>query len=266
MIIATFKVLLMNSELLQSRMKRLFTEGFTAMDIAEPLLSFDADKSPEHIRQFMSDGNLGVIGIRKDGVVTGYVQLEDLADGNCTDYVNYFDEGVVLHQTSSFRDVIDCLARSKYCFVSVLGSVSAVITRIDIQKPPVRMWLFGMISIVEMHISRTLKAKYQDSSWQTKLSDDRLRKAQNLQENRKRRNQKISLLDCLQLADKTKILMKDPDMRKDAGFESKREAEKAIRDFESLRNSLAHVHDIVTYNWDTILTVSQRLDKIMMRI
>jgi hypothetical protein len=42
-------------------MKRLFTEGFTAMDIAEPLLSFDADKSPEHVRQFMSDGNLGVI-------------------------------------------------------------------------------------------------------------------------------------------------------------------------------------------------------------
>ena len=51
----------MNSELLQSRMKRLFTEGFTAMDIAEPLLSFDADKSAEHVRQFMSDGNLGVI-------------------------------------------------------------------------------------------------------------------------------------------------------------------------------------------------------------
>jgi hypothetical protein len=33
-------------------MKRLFTEGFTAMDIAEPLLSFDADKSAEHVRQF----------------------------------------------------------------------------------------------------------------------------------------------------------------------------------------------------------------------
>ena len=72
------------------------------MDIAEPLLSFDADKSAEHVGQFISDSNLGVIGFRKDGVVTGYVQLEDLADGKCADYVNYFDEGVVLHQTSSY--------------------------------------------------------------------------------------------------------------------------------------------------------------------
>ena len=162
--------------------------------------------------------------------------------------------------------MIDCLARSKYCFVSVLGSVSAVITRSDIQKPPVRMWLFGMISIVEMYISRQLETKYQDSSWQAKLSINRLRKAQNLQENRKRRNQKLSLLDCLHLADKAKILVKDPGMRKEAGFESKREAEKAIRDFESLRNSLAHVQDIITYDWDTIVTVSKRLEKIMMRI
>ena len=266
MIIAILKVLLMNSELLQSRMKKLFTEGFTAMDIAEPLLSFDADKPAKNVRQFMSDNNLDVVGIRKDGVVTGYVQLEDLADGNCADDMHYLDENIVLHQTSSYRDVIDCLSRSKYCFVSVLGSVSAVITRSDIQKPPVRMWLFGMISIVEMHISRTLKAKYQDSSWQILISANRLKKSQSLQEDRKRRNQKLSLLDCLQLADKVKILMKDPDMRKDAGFESKREAEKTIRDFESLRNSLAHAHNIVAYDWDTIVTVSKRLEKIMMRI
>ncbi|MBW7989819.1 MAG: endolytic transglycosylase MltG [Planctomycetes bacterium] len=54
----------MKSELLQSRMKRLFTEGFTAMDIAESLLSFDADKSPEYILQFMSDNNLDVKDIK----------------------------------------------------------------------------------------------------------------------------------------------------------------------------------------------------------
>ncbi len=256
----------MNSEPLQSRMKRLFAEGFTAMDIAEPLLSFDADKPAKNVRQFMSDNSLDVVGVRNDGVVIGYVQLEEMADGNCADYVHCFDEGVVLDQTSSYRDVIDCLARSKYCFVSVLGSVGAVITRSDIQKAPVRMWLSGMISIVEMYISRQLKTKYQGSSWQTLISANRLRKAQNLQEDRKRRNQKLSLLDCLHLADKAKILVKDPDMRKDAGFESKREAEKTIRDLESLRNSLAHAHDIVAYDWDMIVTVSKKLDKIMMRI
>ncbi|MHC4557674.1 MAG: Swt1 family HEPN domain-containing protein [Planctomycetota bacterium] len=256
----------MNPKQVQSRIKRLFTEGFTAIDIAEPLLSFDADKPAEHVQRFMSDNNLGVIGVRNNGVVTGYVQLENLAGGTCADYVNHFDESAVLSHTSSYQEVIDCLSRSKYCFVSVLGSVDAVITHSDIQKPPVRMWLFGMISILEMFISRTLKAKYRDSSWQDELSANRLKKAQNLHDERRRRNQHVNLLDCLQLVDKIHILMKDPDFNEEAGFESKREAEKAIRDFESLRNNLAHAHDIVTYDWDSIIKISQRLDRIMTRI
>ena len=76
----------------------------------------------------------------------------------------------------------------------------------------------------------------------------------------------MELLDCLQLVDKARILMKDPDFREDAGLGSRRATEKAIRDFESLRNNLAHNNDIVTYDWDTIVSVSQRLDKIMTRI
>ena len=256
----------MNSKLLQSRMKKLFNEGFTARDIAEPLLSFDADKPAKYVREFMSDNNLGVIGVRNGGVVTGYVEPDDLADGSCGDYEHRCDEGTVLNQASSYRDVIDCLDRSKYCFVSVLGNVGSVITRSDIQKPPVRMWLFGMISIIEMFVSRTLKEKYKDSSWQDELSANRLSKAKNLQKERIRRNQHADLLDCLQLSDKAQILMKDPNIRADVGYESKRAAEQSLRDFESLRNNLAHAQDIVTYDWDAIVTVSQRLSRIMTRI
>jgi hypothetical protein len=247
-------------------MEKLFTEGFTARDIAEPLLSFDADKPAKHVREFMKDNNLGVVGVRNDGIVTGYLEPEDLADGNCGDYEHQYDEGTVLNQASSYRDVINCLDKSKYCFVSVLGNVGGVITRNDIQKPPVRMWLFGMITILEMFISRMLKTKYQDSSWQAEVSANRLKKAQNLYDERSRRNQHVELLDCLQLVDKAQILMKDPDIRADGGFESRRAAEKSIRDFESLRNNLAHTNDIVTYDWDVIVMVSQRLDKIMTRI
>jgi hypothetical protein len=247
-------------------MEKLFTEGFTARDIAEPLLSFDADMSAKHVREFMLNNNLRVVGVRNDGIVTGYLEPEDLADGNCGDYEHRYEEGTVLNQASSYRDVIDCLDRSKYCFVSLLGNVGGVITRSDIQKPPVRMWLFGMITILEMFISRLLKAKYQDSSWQTEVSANRLKKAQNLYDERRRRNQYVELMDCLQLVDKAQILMKDPDIRAEGGFESRRAAEQSIRDFESLRNNLAHTNDIVTYDWDVIVMVSQRLDKIMTRI
>jgi len=247
-------------------MEKLFTEGFTARDIAEPLLSFDADKSAKYVREFMLNNNLGVVGVRNEGIVTGYLEPEDLADGNCGNYEHRYDEGTVLNQASSYREVINCLDRSKYCFVSVLGNVGGVITRSDIQKPPFRMWLFGMITILEMFISRMLKANYQDSSWQAELSANRLKKAEILYDERRRRNQYVELIDCLPLSDKAQILMKNPDFRAEAGYESKRAAKQGIRAFESLRNNLAHAHDIVTHDWETIVAVSQRLDRIITRI
>jgi len=66
----------MDNTSLQVRMKRLFTEGFMAIDIAEPLASFDADKNAADTLQFMNKNNLDVVGVRRDGVVAGYVQQQ----------------------------------------------------------------------------------------------------------------------------------------------------------------------------------------------
>jgi len=247
-------------------MKRMFTEGFMAIDIAEPLASFDTDKCAVDTLQFMNKNDLEIVGIRREGVVAGYVQQQDLTGGKCGDHMHCFDKEIVLADTSFYPEVIDCLSRSKYCFISVLGSVGAVITRNDIQKPSVRMWLFGMITIVETFIARTIEIKYPQSTWRRELSPERLKKAEDLQNERKRRGQHVTLLDCLQLGDKAKIIMKDPEMREDMGFESKRTAEKVSKDFESLRNNLAHAQDIITNNWETIVVISRRLNKIMTRI
>ena len=39
----------------------------------------------------------------------------------------------------------------------------------------------------------------------------------------------------------------------------------AISQFESLRNSVAHTHDIVTYDWKAIVEVARRLDRMLSR-
>jgi hypothetical protein len=256
---------LVKNQILQSRMKKLFTEAFTALEIAEPLLSFDNDKNSEHVKQAIGAKNQTVAGVRIDGVVAGFVLLEDLSAGTCGEHIQTFSNNVTT-ETASFPEVIDILSGSDYCFVSVLDSVSAVITKNDFQKPAVRMWLFGMISIVEIFISRVIKEKYPGSSWQDLIPEGRLKAAKELQAERKRAGQDLNLLDCLHLADKAGILIKDPEMREDFGFESRKDAKKSAWEFMSLRNSLAHAHDIVTYDWDMIVNMSKRLDKIMTRI
>ena len=79
-------------------------------------------------------------------------------------------------------------------------------------------------------------------------------------------NQDVELLECLQLSDKANILVKDPEIRREFEFESRKEAEKAVKEFESLRNNLAHSQDIERFNWDAIVEMAQRIDRIVARI
>ena len=251
---------------LQTRMKRLFTEGFTAIDIAQPLLSFDVEKNTDDVRRIMGENNILIAGARLNGVIAGYLLREALSGSDCASHLHSFDDSQTLNETAPFADVINALIDHEYCFISLLGTVGAVITRDDLQKPPVRMWLFGMITIIEMFLGRTIEILYPNEAWRQELSKGRLKKALQVLEERKRRNQSPRLLDCLQLSDKAQILIKDPVMREDAGFTSKREGERVIRELESLRNSLAHAQDIVTHDWNAVVTIANRLEKIMTRI
>jgi hypothetical protein len=54
--------------------KRIFTETFTARDIAEALASFDADASWAMVRDFMQAKDFDVVGIRSKGQMAGYVE------------------------------------------------------------------------------------------------------------------------------------------------------------------------------------------------
>ena len=129
-----------------------------------------------------------------------------------------------------------------------------------------RMWLFGMITIIEMYLSRQVESLFPDQQWQQELSAGRLEKSKQILQERQRRNQDVALIDCLQLADKAQILMKLPEQRDDMDVSSRREAERALKEIESLRNNLAHAQDILTYNWETILNISRRVEKIMTRV
>ncbi len=250
----------------QYRMRRLFTEDFNAADIADPCLSFDAERRASEVRDVMVRKDATVAGVRVDGLVAGYVRQEDLDTGTLGDAVRAFAPGEVIPYTAGFHDVLAALAVFETVFVTSTGTVSAVIDRRDLQSAPVRMWLFGLITILESFVSRELEARFPDESWTAELSAGRLAKARELLAERQRRNLGASLVDCLQFGDKAGILVRQPDIREEWGFESKRQADRQIQDLQSLRNHLAHAQDILTYDWATILELAQRLDTIITRI
>ena len=244
----------------QVRALRLFSESFTARDIAEPLASFDNDTSALKAQQIMDSRGWSVAGLREGGLTSGYIVRTDLDHGHCGEHRREFSRGQVLRGGASLSDVIHVLTLHHSCFVEIVGGVSGIILREHMQKPLVRMWLFGMITIIEINIVKRIESTYPDEQWRDAVSEPRLARAQKMFDERLRRGQTTRLLDCLQFSDKMQILIKDKAQLQWMGFESSRAAKKVAKELESLRNNLAHSQDIVSHDWPQIARMTRRME------
>ncbi len=240
--------------------RRMFVEIFTAKDLAEGLLSFDADSSCEQVKRALKNQRAEVASVRISGTVQGYIRASDLGAGLCADRIKHFTVDQVVNGTATFSDVIHVLTRHDFCFVTVLDNITGVIRRDDINKPMARMWLFGIVTIVEMRLLQLIQERFPDDRWQQEVSDGRMEKAREIQAERQRRNVYCELIDCLQLSDKAQILIQDPESLERLGLESKSVAKKTVKRLESLRNHLAHAQDIVTHDWPQIARLSMWIE------
>jgi len=231
----------------------LFLKTFVARDIARILPSTDFPLS-DATTIFMEKQKVPAIGIRHDGIVQAYVIQDDPLRERT------FRPDQLVDEDASFSEVILVLTRNKICFVRILGTVTGFITRDDIQHPFVRMWLFGIITMLEMQTAPLIERLWPEGAWIELMSKSRLAKAQTLLEERLRRNQQTTLLGCLQFSDKIQILIENEAVLKDLGFQSKRIAKRLSKDLESLRNNLAHAQDIVTHDFVQIARLAMRIE------
>lgn len=249
-----------------ARLRNVF-DSFTAIDVAESLVSFDADSDALKVQRFMQEKGFDLVGVLIDGLVSGYVRREDLSHGVCADHLELFTPAEdMVADTASLAEVVNTLALNKCCFVTILDRVGAIITLRDLEKPPMRMFLFGLITITEMLLTEIIRRRYSDNSWQQALSEGRLAQAKKLQQERERRDQQVELLECLQFGDKGWILTYDDELRKAFGDISRREVRKTFKELESLRNNLAHTQEIIPSGWQRIVLLCNRWEGNMEKI
>ncbi len=244
------------------RLARLFLEGFTVMDIAEDLCSFDADRPAAEVRAFLERKGFDLVGVRRDGLVAGYARREDLVAGACGDHLRPFGPDDLVDAASSLAETIRSLDANGRCFVRVLDRPAAIVTHRDLEKPPVRMWLFGMVTILEMRMTAWIRDALPEAGWTARLTPERLAATLCLRDERRRMGQEADLLDCLQFGDKAAILLKErPEFR--ARFPSARAAKTFFKDLQRLRNNLAHAQGYVATDWRVIVGLTAALRAIV---
>jgi len=209
-------------------LRKLFEQSITIKDLAEPLVSFDTDYPSRQCRSFMQKKAFDVIGVRKEGLVAGYARKSDLHDGKLGDHFLQFEQKNLCLETTPLTKIFKVLMPSPRVFVLAFGKVCGIITRADLQKAPVRMWLFGLISLIEMQFSRIVREYYSEDSWKTLISSKQLKQAEEWFERHKTRNLTIDLIECLSLKDKFDIIEQNEKLRKRLKLESKKTGEQHL--------------------------------------
>ena len=245
------------------RLRRVFLDGFVALDVAEPLCSFEASARAEEVRAFLAARELDRVGVRVDGLVRGYAERVDLAGGRLGDHLRPFGPDDLVEDAASLQEVIRSLAVNERCFVTVLGEAAAIVTLQDLEKPPVRMFLFGMVTVLEMLLARAVEQAFPGESWREHVAPGRLAKAEELRAERERRGRPARLLDCLQFSDKGLLAIRIPAIRAPLGNPSGKELRRALKELEELRNHLAHAQEIVSASWSRIATFTRNLDALL---
>ncbi len=133
------------------RFRRMFTNSFSVADVAEAVVSFDETTATADVVRAMDDQGYEIVGVRVVGKIAGYVVRDELVgDGQCGEHVRPLDSSVVIPDWTDLPTLVGRLVDQPRLFVTMFGQVGGIVTRTDLQKPPIRMWLFGVITIVEM--------------------------------------------------------------------------------------------------------------------
>lgn len=228
---------------------RLFRESITAREIAEPLAAFDANQPAEKVKGFMGERGFDIVGVSCNGAMQGYVHIEDLSEGILSEYTKEFSGVDFLEERTPLLEVLEQLAKRSFVFLRFLGTPSAIVTRSDLQKAPVRMWLFGLVSLLEMQLLQIIKTEGDVEWWRSLLTEKRVAAAEATYKERMKRNEDIALADCLQMGDKVTIIGKTNRLYEKTGFKSKSAWNKTMSKAEQLRNNLAHANKIDANSW-----------------
>jgi hypothetical protein len=165
----------------------------------------------------------------------------------------------ILKPKANIAEIIITLSQHSECFIEFGKGRYGVITKSSIEKPLVRMWLFGIISFSEEMLAEQITKAYPGDTWINLLPKDRLEQAQQIQKQRESMGQNSDLVSCLQLSDKARVALSDDQKLQNYGFESRKDAKRRMKTMESLRNNVVHQQPITIYDWPQIIRITNTI-------
>jgi hypothetical protein len=247
-------------------LRDLFKDSITVKYLAEPLKSVPACEDAAKLRSWMEVRDFDVLGIEENGTVCGYVERSHLMAGKCSDYQQIFHPSQLIAAATPLMELLPLLREKPRLFVLESNRINGIVTCGDLQKAPVRMLLFGLVTLLEMNLLRIVRIYFPQDSWQKFLKSDRILVAKHLWELGRSRNEAIDLIDYLQFCDKRDLILTSAEIVERLGLKSKRYGERFLKSAEALRNKLAHAQDLINgSSWPEVIFLAQEIEALLQR-
>ena len=169
-----------------------------------------------------------------------YVASGKLAEGPCVRYSAPITVDLVVSATLPVSRLMEVLSDEPFRFVLEGSRIGGIVTTADLQRVPVRIMAFGLVTLLEMHLRELVAKAFPDEEWHESLSCARLEKARQLQQHRLREDAGIGLLECAQLCDLRDIVVKRELSLGWTPPVTPAELGEQLRKIEAFRNTLAH--------------------------
>jgi len=249
-------------------LRKIFKNSITVKDISSKFVYKDGDEKVKFIKNVLVSNDYDVMGI-KSGSTSGYILINDLTSniGKIIKYIRHFEPSELISETTPLVDIFQLLKEKERIFVLSKNKIDRIVTRSDLQKAPVRMLIFGFISILEMYFLSIIKKSYQNEFWIQYLNKNRVVAAKKVYSLRKEKNEALELIDCIQFSDKRVILLNNKALLEHIGFKSKTSFDKFIKKVEKIRNKIAHSHMVDTgTSWSEVIDVTIKVDWIIEKL
>ncbi len=249
-------------------LRELFQRAVTVRYIAGfQLVTCDADEDVEEARARMDAHGYDVLPVLTEGAVLGYVERDSLRTGPCSASEHRLGPADLVADSTPLLELLPILQHRLRVFVLQGNRVTGIASRSDLQKAPVRMLLFTLVTLLEMHLQRLVGTLYSDAEWPQYLSKPRLQLAERLRAERHERNEQIELSDCLQFCDKRDLVTRFSDSVGHLGFRSRHGLERFLNEAEELRDLLAHGQDLTAgSSWPERIRLISELQWILERM
>lgn len=221
------------------RLRLLFEEQINVMPIAENLLLFDQS----NFREEMEKRNFHSAIVNVDGHWMKY-------DDGGNSLLELTDEDWMDADTPLLKAFRMLIERRRYFIKDEDGNPAYIVTRTDLDKIPLRIGFFGLISLLETHLKDLIRKQL--PQWEESITENRLGQAKELYDWKKARGEEIDLIQCLQFGDLGSVFSKKQRFRKFEPDFSRDNWVDMMNNIGRLRDALANSQSHLGFTWEEI--------------